>query len=442
MTKLTQIDPSKGANPSSAKENYWLPLSVTTDDSPRRVREDAPVIILNLFYTGVGIARDLAGSGIKVVGLSAHPDIYGNFSRFCEVRSAPNSQEQPEALKDFLLRASNELRGAVIFPTRDLDVLFLDRHRYQLEPYYRLAIPSRPNLLQVLDKYALVRAAQEARVAVPRTLALRSMRELARVPEEVGFPCVVKPISSYHWRETNNWERVGGRKAFLVTTPQALEQEYARVSEAHPEILVQAWIPGSTEDIAVLGAYVGEDSQPLAYFTARKMVQSPDDFGTGCIVRSEEIPEIMEPSLRLWRTLGYQGMAEIEYKRDSRTGEFLLIEMNTRHWDQHCLGGPSGINLSLTAYRHLTGQRVSPVRTVTKRATWIAEDALLLYCLRAIYGRELRLGRLRRQLSGPRIYGIFSWRDPWPFVRYMFTVLLPTIAKQAFRKLHREEGLQ
>jgi D-aspartate ligase len=439
VTKLTQIGSLGRAKPSLAPEKDWMPIRTHNSSRGPSVRENVPVIILNLFYTGVGIARDLAGCGMQVVGLSAHPEIYGNFTRFCEVRPAPNSQDQPEALEEFLLQAAGELRGAVIFPTRDLDVLFLDRHRNQLELHYRLAIPPRESLLRVLNKHDLVRAAREGGVAVPQTLEVRSEQELARVAEEVGFPCVVKPISSYHWRESNNWERVGGRKAFLVTTPQELYVEYECVREAHPEILIQEWIPGDTENIAVLGAYVGEDSQPLASFTARKVVQSPDDFGTGCVVRSEEIPELFEPTLRLWQTLGYQGMAEVEYKRDSRTGKFLLIEMNTRHWDQHNLGRASGINLSLTAYRHLTGQHVAPMRTATRRATWIAEDALLFYTLRGIYRRELRLSRLWQQLSKPRVYGIFSWADPWPFVRYMFTVVLPTIARQAFRKLRRKE---
>ena len=440
MTNLTQIHSSGQAKRSLAQEKGWLPVRKHNSSRGAAVRENVPVIILNLFYTGVGIARDLAGCGMQVVGLSAHPKIYGNFTRFCEVRPAPNSQEQPEALEEFLLQAAGELRGAVIFPTRDFDVLFLDRHRDQLELHYRLAIPPRQSLLRVLDKHALVQAAREGGVAVPRTLAVRSEEELARVAKEVGFPCVVKPISSYHWRESNNWERVGGRKAFLVTTPQELCREYECVREAHAEILVQEWIPGNTENIAVVGAYVGEDSQPLACFTARKIVQSPDDFGTGCVVRSEEIPKLLEPTLRLWRTLGYQGMAEVEYKHDSRTGEFLLIEMNTRHWDQHSLGRASGINLSLTAYRHLTGKQVASMHTATRRATWIAEDALLFHSLRGIYRREFRLSRLWQQLSRPGVYGIFSWTDSWPFLRYMFTVVLTTIAKQALRKLRRDEG--
>jgi len=396
-----------------------------------------PVIIMNLFYSGLAIARDMAGRDVRVIGLSAHPNIYGNFTRFCEVRSAPNSQEDSDELLQFLIGLAAELRGAVIFPTRDLDVLFLNRHRAELQQHYRLAIPSAECLERIVNKNILTRAAQQAGLGVPRTLALGSREELSRVAEEVGFPCVVKPVSSHHWRESNNWEQVGGRKAFLVSTPEELEKEYVRVSVAHPEILVQEWISGGTDNIVIAGAYVGKNSQPLAYFTARKIVQSPDDFGTGCIVRSEDIPDVLEPTMQLWKALGYRGMAEVEYKRDPRTGKLLLIEMNTRHWDQHALSRASGLNLSWTAYCDSIGMEVLPVQIRTVRATWIAEDAMLTYILQGIYHRNFKPGMLSSQLSGPRTYGIFSWRDPWPFVRYFFTGMLPTIIKQAVGALSR-----
>ena len=83
----------------------------------------------------------MAWHNIRVVGLSAHHRVYGNFTRLSEVRFAPNSQEQPERLLKFLLEAAHRWQGAVIFPTRDADVLFLDRFRGQLRQHYRLAIP-------------------------------------------------------------------------------------------------------------------------------------------------------------------------------------------------------------------------------------------------------------------------------------------------------------
>jgi D-aspartate ligase len=397
--------------------------------------EQPPVLILNMFYSGLGIARDMAGHNIRVVGLSAHHRVYGNFTRLSEVRFAPNSQEQPERLLKFLLEAAHRWQGAVIFPTRDADVLFLDRFRGQLRQHYRLAIPPHEVLLRVIDKHALAQAAAEADVPVPRTTMVHSRTELARVSEEIGLPCVVKPVSSVHWRGGDSWNMVGARKAFRVDTLEELQKEYERVSSAHADVLVQEWIPGPADQIVVIGAYVNQDSNPLAYFTARKLVQSPEDFGTGCVVESLAIPELLPLTLRLWRRLDYQGMAEVEYKRDPRSGQFKLIEINARHWDWHRLGRGSGVNLSWVAYSHLTGQAIMPSHRPIVRMKWIAEDALLLHCARAVYRREPGLFALWQHLSGRRMYGIFAWNDPIPFLRYVITVLIPSLVKTVLTKL-------
>src|SRR5215467_8491991 len=94
-----------------AVPNNVLPQCLTSE----RLAVLPPVIVLNLFYSGLGIVRQLSGTGVRVVGLSAHPEIFGNFTRLCEVRRAPNSQEQPEQLLRFLQRAGPELQGGIIF---------------------------------------------------------------------------------------------------------------------------------------------------------------------------------------------------------------------------------------------------------------------------------------------------------------------------------------
>jgi len=385
-----------------------------------------PVIILNLAYSGLGIARDLAGRGIRLVGFSAVRKAYGNFTRFCEVWIAPSSRDEPERLAEFLLRAANELQGAVIFPTCDLDIVFLDRFRSALEPCYRLSIPPRHCIQQVINKHALVSAARQAGVAVPRTVLVRGPAELQRVPEEIGFPSVLKPLSSFQW-DDNTRQVSGERKALRVDCWEQLSGAYDWLAEIHPEILVQEWIPGKARELVILGGYVGENSEPLAFFTARKIVQFPEDFGTGCLVESEGIPELLEPTQLLWRALAYQGMAEVEYKRDPRTREFKLIEINARHWDWHQLGTPSGVNLSWVAYRHLTRNLVTPTRPLMIRVKWIAEDTLL----RSLYRRQISAQELSNALAGRRMYGIFAWTDPIPFICYSVTAII-TIIKRYF----------
>src|ERR1700730_14494910 len=214
---------------------------------PQGANAKPPVIILNLFYTGLGIARNLSAYGIRIIGLSADRKGYGRFCRFCEVRFAPNSHEEPVALKEYLLRMAKELPGAVIFPTRDADVLFLDTYREELAPHYRLAIPTHDALMRVMDKASLIKTSIEARVPVPRTLVVCDAQEISLVAEKVGYPCVVKPVKSVDWRKGSNWEKVGGRKAFLVANEAEFRAEFDCIGSITAELLVQEWIPGSTE---------------------------------------------------------------------------------------------------------------------------------------------------------------------------------------------------
>src|SRR5262249_51529530 len=375
---------------------------------PPKTQSAPPVIIMNMFYSGLAIARDLAGTGVRVIGLSSDRKAYGNFTRFCEVRQAPDSQSEPEKLAAFLRQAATELKGAVIFPTRDADVVFLDRYRNELSGY-RLSIPPQAALINALDKGALVRCAEAAGVPVPKSVVAHNADELKQVPATLSFPCVVKPVSSYLWRGEGKWQAVGCRKAFLADSWEQLREEYDRVAKVNPDVLVQEWIPGSTRDIAIMGGYFGENSEALGYFCARKLVQEPDDFGTGCVVQHVALQEIVQPSLRLCKSLGYRGMAEIEYKRDEKTGEHKLIEINTRHWDWHQLSHMSGVNLTRVAYSDLTGHKLdasTPARTGGK---WVAEDTLLLHSAAGIYNRRLTLRTVFRQVSGPKIFGIFKW---------------------------------
>ena len=396
------------------------------------------VIIMNMFYSGLAIARDLAGTGVRVIGLSADPKAYGNFTRFCEVRTAPDSQSEPEKLAAFLTKAAGELAGAVIFPTRDADVVFLDRYRDELKDY-RLSIPPRTALMRALDKGALIEYAQAAGVPAPKSLVAHNADELKRVPAELGFPCVVKPVSSYLWRGEGRWQAVGCRKAFMADSWEQLKAEYDSVATVNPDVLVQEWIPGSTKDIAIMGAYFGQGSEALGYFCARKLVQEPDDFGTGCVVQNVPLEEIVQPSLRLCKRLEYRGMAEIEYKRDENTGEYKLIEINTRHWDWHQLSHMSGVNLTRVAYTDLTGHRLDASTSPRPGGKWVAEDTLLLHSAAGIYNRRLSLRTVLRQLSGPKMFGIFQWADPMPFIRFAFSSIFPTMGKMAMKKL-RSKG--
>jgi predicted ATP-grasp superfamily ATP-dependent carboligase len=177
------------------------------------------------------------------------------------------------------------------------------------------------------------------------------------------------------------------------------------------------------------------ESNWVAGFNTQKLVQAPEGFGTGCIVQCVHRPELRGPTAKLLSAMRYTGIAEVEYKRDSRTGKYQLIEVNPRPWDQHRLGHACGVDLIYLAYCELAGY---PIQATVPRATgqkWIAEDTFLTTVLRSIWKRDGKFGSMLRLARGKRIYGIWWARDPLPFLAYFATRYVPELVLGGIRFL-------
>lgn len=405
--------------------------------SERHLVNSAPVFVMNPYYSAIGIARSLHAHRIKVYALAAEADAPGARSRYFEgTLAVPNGRDEPDQLCVELVRIGRTHAVApVLFPTRDFDVLFLHDYRARLSPFYRLPEAEDSPILRILDKFELASVARSLGIATPATFLCSSAEELERHISILQFPVVVKPRFAYQWRRRLIWTKVGSQKAFIAQSPDELRAHYQRVGALVSETLIQEYVPGGDREIVVWGGYFGRDGQLSGYFTARKLRQDPPSVGTGCVVEAIEVPGIVVPSTKLLRAFGYRGLAEVEFKRDRRTGTFQLIEVNPRHWDQHELGRLVGVNVSWIAYQDIVGgpeTRATPVYEPRTRYKWIAERELVGALLRAVRHEVAVLGgsraplrewlgtlaaswrELAALLAGRRIFAVFSWRDPIP----------------------------
>jgi predicted ATP-grasp superfamily ATP-dependent carboligase len=381
----------------------------------------ATAIVMNLYYTGLGIARSLGQRGIPVLGLTATRGVYGNLTRFAKVLLSPDSRSQAEELLRYLLQMGPTFaERPVIFPTRDDDVLFLDRYRAQLEPYYHLVAPQGAALQACLDKFETYHAAERASVPVPRSWLVEGMEDIRRIASELPYPCVLKPLSSHQWRQRENWELVGARKAIGVASESELIREYSTIAHAEKRAVVQEMIPGGDDCLLVAACYMDREGQYAGGFQIQKLVQVPAGFGTGCIVQSVSRPELVEPTVRMLRTIGLTGIAEVEYKWDAARGEYKLIEINARPWDQHRLGYRCGVDLMYLAYCDLAGLPAPPTVAATPGHKWIAEDAFCTTALQLAWHGDRQFFSLFRQARGKRVFAIWLANDPLPAVSYFF----------------------
>src|SRR5689334_6925742 len=162
-----------------------------------------PVFVLNVYYSGMGIARNLRGRGVSVYGLSSEDDAPGMKSRFFDhVYKVPNGRDEPEALCQRLLEIRREHKQApVIFPTRDFDVLFLKKYEDQLGGLFRL--PQNDAVTCILDTLDRAKIAEKQGLSVPATVTSSTPGEVEAVSRSLRFPLVIKPRFAYQWRIAN-----------------------------------------------------------------------------------------------------------------------------------------------------------------------------------------------------------------------------------------------
>jgi D-aspartate ligase len=381
-------------------------------------------IVMNVFYTGLGIARSLGARGVPVIGLSSKRHIFGNATRYAKTMICPDSRSEPEALLAFLLRLGREIgRRGVLFPTRDDDLVFLDRFRDALDPYFSIVIPSREALQVCLNKWETFECAERSQVPAPKAWIVEGFDDLERLHPVITYPCVLKPLAAHHWRQGDNWALVGCRKAVGIYGAPELEAEYKTIARADKRALVQEMVTGTDDCLLIVACYLDRESRWVAGFNTQKVLQVPEGFGTGCIVQSVERPELFEPTMRLLRTMRFTGIAEVEYKWDAAAAAYKLIEVNPRPWDQHRLGQAAGIDLMYIAYCEHAGLPIPLPAKATTGHKWIAEDTFIYTAARLVLREPSKLRRLFHLARGKRIYAIWSARDPLPSIVWMSTFI-------------------
>jgi D-aspartate ligase len=410
-------------------------------DEPLMNQTPAVAVVMNMFYTGLGIARSLGERGIPVIGLSAQRGIFGNYTRYADVRFCPDSREKPEDLIKYLVKLGEQIgRKSVIFPTRDDDVLFLDRFRSQLSRHFIPVIASSDALGACLDKWETFVAATKVGVPVPRSWKIETQHDLSQIIGDVSFPAVLKPLSAHYWRKEGNWERVGAQKAIRVSSPAELREEYERIARVDGRLLLQEMVPGGDDRLLIAACYLDQASRLVAGFTVQKLAQVPEGFGTGCILQTVDRPELLDLAVRVLEAMRYTGIAEVEFKRDPSSGEYKLIEINPRPWDQHRLGHACGVDVIHAAYCYLTGRSIPQVQWRKSECKWVAEDVLFLAALRSLWRRDGKARSLRRLAKGKRIYAIWSVSDPLPSIAYLPWCCIGSVAGAVFSRLSSALG--
>ena len=393
--------------------------------------------VLGMNETGLTAARCLGREGISVRGFDIGAGRAGFRSRYCTAQVCPDPLEQPDDLVRFLKhQVRDRSEKVVLLPTSDLFFLFLSRHRAQLADKFLMSLPSEEVAESVVNKRRLYELAAANDTAFPTSCFPATYDEAVAVKDSLRYPAFIKPYWGYQWRR-----HFGGQhKGFKVQSPDEFLGRFQEVLASGHSALVQSYITSPDDNLFSLSLYVSEAGEVLAAFPRRQVRQYPPNSGTVTLAISEHNAGLVANGAHFCQSIGYRGIAGLEYKRDAEDNQYKLLDFNPRLMLSDGLTAFCGINLPLIQYLDLTGQTPAPRRETTQGVKWL-ESIADFQAFKQYHERgELTFKDWLKSLWGARVFALFAWDDPLPFlVGRKFGLSYGRILEYAIKNLFRSK---
>jgi predicted ATP-grasp superfamily ATP-dependent carboligase len=377
-----------------------------TADSPNPV---VGAVVVGGDYQGLGIVRSLGRRGIPVCVVDDELSI-SRFSKYCthfvKLASLRGEREAVDALIDVADRLG--LAGWVLYPTREELVAAFSRNRSHLNRFFRVPTPEWRSVQWAWDKRNTYRLAKELGIPTPATHYPENIDQLAEL-DGLAAPFAIKPAIKEHFIYATK------AKAWCAKSHAELRTLFQKASElvGPGEVMVQELIPGGGMQQFAYCAFF-RNGEAIGKMVVRRRRQHPLQFGrASTYVETVDIPVLEELSERFLRASNYYGLVEVEYKLDSRDGQYKLLDVNARTWGYHSLGARAGVDFSYKLYSDLVGLPGSRCKSQTGIG-WMRMTTDLPAALMALLGGDIDFKTYVRSLRDCNVEAVFSLEDPVP----------------------------
>ena len=402
------------------------------DSFIRQSKITAPAVVVSGSEVSLGVVRDLGSEHVPVLAMCVDEGNSAFRSRYCVARSCADPYyDEPRLIADLEAVAAMLPQRPVLLPCDDDSVLAVSRHKTRLEWSFVVPVLAWEGMQILADKEQQLKLAARAGIEAPISAFIHGPDDLAAAAEAVPFPAVLKastPMALF---------RRTGSKVVMVENRGQLEEAYERVKSCG-SFLLQEIVPGDDEQIFIAGGYHDAQSRCVALFTGRKLRQHPRGFGVARLCETCWEPEIAELTERMLAEARYQGVSDVEFKRDPRDGRLKFMEINARPGFLTALPRAAGVNLSYIAYRDAIGRPLPECRQ-RDSLRWSDLLADVPDSLRELRRGELSLRDWLAPLLGVRADAYLSLRDPRPGLYEIRHMARTQVKKRTLRLLKVRE---
>jgi len=391
---------------------------MTHDSAPG----DPGALIIGGDYRGLGIVRSLGRRGVRV-WVAQHDDRLAGFSRYVTRRVRWSVSSDTEQTDSLLRLAERGLQDWVLFPTDDRVAAMISRNHDALASCYRLTTSPWAQYCVAQDKRLTYARATAIGLGVPATWYTESVEEVAEL--ELEYPVILKPASG----EIDN--PLTQVKAWRVDNRASLLARYAEATAflRRGHVMIQEMVPGGGECQLAFAAAC-RDGDARTFLAARRTRQMPMDFGrASTFVETIDDPEVIEQGLRFVADLHLTGLVEVEFKRDPRTGQLKVLDVNARAWGWHSIGPAAGADFPYVAWQLAIGEQVEPTQG-RAGVRWVRLSTDVPTAVREMLAGHTTVGAYVRTLRPPLEGPIWATDDPLPGL-----MELPTVAWHVARRV-------
>ncbi|NOX69212.1 MAG: ATP-grasp domain-containing protein [Gammaproteobacteria bacterium] len=348
-----------------------------------------------------------------VVFASKTRDSFGNIS----IEQCP-SPDSPTQLVSFLKSYANGCPGVdfIVIPSSDEYAMFFANYHSDLAPRFQILSPPLQSVRICANKLEFSEFCEKNGIDAPRSYGINSEREFQNHASSIDYPVIVKPIIAR------------GLPASIV--PKVI------LAEDHEELLAlgkkiwaldrplffQELIPGSREALVFVGGVVRSKDSEEKIFVGTKIMDHPKLGGNTTFARLQWQEEAVTSARSILRELEFDGLFDIEFKRDHRDGLLKVIEVNPRIGLWHRISDDGEMDIISYYYSLLTNcherSRSSYIAHVDHRK-WMSKHRHLIALVES-HGIVFGSGRWFVDLCRrPQVrdWNFRNWRRNWKCVK-------------------------
>lgn len=389
-----------------------------------------PAIVVSRGYTALGSLRSLARAGITTYVVPFDP-LAARSRWYRELPGGPRQWPMPLDSRADALLAALPIDLAVPIAGADDAALWLsDVAEGPLASRFPCSISSRATLEILQDKSRFAAWLAGTRIAHPRTWPIRSRGEIEAVPFDSVDRVFLKPADS------QSFSNALGVKGVWAHSRSEMIDSWQRLHDLGFAVVVQEYVAGGADDHYFIDGFRDRSGKVVGLFARRRLRIYPPGFGNSSYCESIAIDDIAaaRDSLHdLLDALSYRGIFSAEFKREARTGEFKILEVNSRAWWYVEFAAVCGLDVCTMAYHDALDEPITPpgrTRIGAGCINWVIDA-------KAVMSAEGRLGaswaRIARQWLRAR-YHVFCGDDPMPGLHTMRNLLAHRVRKWLRRK--------